>query len=513
MTTDPHQPPAGPPGGTGAPRQDGPATGQLPPTAAPGLKLFNAVRDLGIVRPDEGRLAAGVCAGLARRFGVDPLLVRGVFVVLSLIGGFGVGVYGLLWLLLPHPDGRIHAEGVLHGVVSAGFVGGLLLLLGDLAPDLARSWAPFRAGGWGPPRPFVAWALILLVVWLVITHGGRRRPQWPQPPSGGTPYPPYGGVPGSGAAGGPASGPSVPGGSFGQPGGTTPPAAPIYGTPPPSGPAHPALPAHPGASAGEPPYGPPWGGPAGTIGSPSYGATGTTTYPAAYAPTAIAPVPPPRLDLQAPSHPLTLAVLGLSLVGAATVVMWDHLIDPLPAHAGLVAVAVALGVVALGVVLAGLLGRRAGGLAPIAVLLAVVSILGAVGHGVDAPFRTTTWQPVSADVAESGYTLGAGEVTLNLTQPGLVTGRSDSNPVDIPVQLGVGRVRIVVPDATAVQIDASIGAGNIIDAVNGNETASSGGAGVKRVVHAHGDSPVIIVRANVGLGSLEIEPQGQVVTP
>jgi phage shock protein PspC (stress-responsive transcriptional regulator) len=538
MTTDPHQPPAGTPGGTGAPPQDGPAAGQAPPSSAPGLRFFNSIRALGIVRPDQGRLAAGVCAGLARRLGVDPLLVRGVFVVLTIIGGFGAGLYGLLWLFLPHPDGRIHAEGVLHGVVTAGFVGGLVLLLGGLANGLGRARAPFWASIWGPPGPFVAWALLLFIVWVVMTRGGRRRPSWPQPPAGGTPYPPYGSTPGtgSGTSGGSASGPAAPGSSWRpggtwQPGGTTPPMAPPYGTPPPAGPTR------PGASTAEPPYGTPpatgqaypgsghpgpgyggqpWGGTGGTVGSPSYGAAGPVTYPPTYAPTGVAPVPPPRLDLQAPSHPLTLGVLGLALVGAAAVVMWDHLIHPLPAHAALVAVAVALGIVALGVVLAGLLGRRAGGLAPIAVLLAVVSILGAVGHGVHSPFRTTTWQPVSAESAESGFTLGAGDATLDLTRPGLVTGRSTADPVDIPVQLGVGRVRIVVPDTTAVEIDASVGAGNITDTVNGNKTVSSGnsgGAGVKRVVHTHGDTPVIIVRANVGLGSLEIEPQGQVVTP
>jgi hypothetical protein len=228
------------------------------------------------------------------------------------------------------------------------------------------------------------------------------------------------------------------------------------------------------------------------------------------------PVPPRRLDLHAPSHPLTLAVLGLALVGAAATVMWDHLIDPLPTDTGLVAVAVALGIVALGVVVAGLLGRRAGGLAPTAVLLALISIVGAVGHGVDSPLAKQTWSPASADSAESGYTIGVGEATLDLTTPGLTAGRTSANPIDIPVQIGVGRIRIVVPDTTAVQIDASVGAGNLTDDVNGNRTDSSdndGGAGIKRVIHTHGDNPVIIVRTNVGLGSIEIEPQGQVVTP
>src|SRR5450755_1049189 len=100
--------------------------------AAPGAEFFDRIRGLGVVRPDRGRWAAGVCAGLARRWGLDPLLVRGVFVVVSLVGGFGLALYGVLWLFLPHSDGRIHAQQVLRGVVTAGFIGGALAVLCNL---------------------------------------------------------------------------------------------------------------------------------------------------------------------------------------------------------------------------------------------------------------------------------------------------------------------------------------------------------------------------------------------
>lgn len=541
MSTDPHQPPAGPPGGTGATPQDAPAAGPTPPHAAPGLRFFNSVRELGIVRPDDGRLAAGVCVALARRFGVDPLLVRGVFVVLTVIGGFGVGLYGLLWLLLPHPDGRIHAEGVLHGVVTAGFVGGLILFLGDFASGLHRGGPPFWFATWGPPRGLIFWALVLLAVWFWATRGRRQAswPQasWPQPP-GGPGYPqPFKGAPdagpattgaGQGAGDDPSSGPAGSGiagsgmaglGSTGSGMAGAPPFGSDPAGPPHAGPGYPAqdYPAQGYPAQGYPAQGYPQAGWSGGASPGSTAGTGTVTYRPTFAPAGAgsAPVVVSRLDLQKPSHPLTLAVLGLALVGAAAVVLWDHAIRPLPANAGLVAVAVALGIVALGVVLAGLLGRRAGGLAPIAVLLALVSILGALGHGTRSPFGPTTWRPLTPDTAQSGYSQGAGDVILDLTEPGLVTGRTPTTPVDIPVQLGVGRLRIVVPDGTAAEIDASVGAGNISDSVNANRTVSSGnggGAGVKRDVRMHGDEPVIIVRANVGLGSVEIVPQGQAVT-
>lgn len=52
-------------------------------------------------RADEGRMIAGVCAGLADYFDVDVVLVRIVVAVLALVGGLGVPLYLAAWLLLP----------------------------------------------------------------------------------------------------------------------------------------------------------------------------------------------------------------------------------------------------------------------------------------------------------------------------------------------------------------------------------------------------------------------------
>ena len=43
----------------------------------------------------------GVCAGIARRYGIDPALVRVVFVIATAAGGFGIFLYALLWLVIP----------------------------------------------------------------------------------------------------------------------------------------------------------------------------------------------------------------------------------------------------------------------------------------------------------------------------------------------------------------------------------------------------------------------------
>lgn len=52
-------------------------------------------------RDKENGVIAGVCAGLANYFGLEAWRVRIVFVILSLIGTFGIILYLLLWLLLP----------------------------------------------------------------------------------------------------------------------------------------------------------------------------------------------------------------------------------------------------------------------------------------------------------------------------------------------------------------------------------------------------------------------------
>jgi len=57
------------------------------------------------VRPVEGRMAAGVSAGLADAFGVDTNVVRCGFVVLTVASGLGLVLYLVAWALMPEPPG------------------------------------------------------------------------------------------------------------------------------------------------------------------------------------------------------------------------------------------------------------------------------------------------------------------------------------------------------------------------------------------------------------------------
>lgn len=54
-----------------------------------------------LVRPRTGRMIGGVCAGLARRFGLSPTVVRLLFVLSCLLPGPQIVIYLVLWLLLP----------------------------------------------------------------------------------------------------------------------------------------------------------------------------------------------------------------------------------------------------------------------------------------------------------------------------------------------------------------------------------------------------------------------------
>lgn len=57
-------------------------------------------------RPTDGRTLWGVCAGIAKKFGVDVTIVRLVFIGLALFGGHGLLLYIILRLLMPEePEG------------------------------------------------------------------------------------------------------------------------------------------------------------------------------------------------------------------------------------------------------------------------------------------------------------------------------------------------------------------------------------------------------------------------
>jgi phage shock protein PspC (stress-responsive transcriptional regulator) len=59
----------------------------------------------GLVRPREGRVLGGVCAGLGERFGIAPWPARLLFVLLLMVvPGSQILIYPILWILMPSEE-------------------------------------------------------------------------------------------------------------------------------------------------------------------------------------------------------------------------------------------------------------------------------------------------------------------------------------------------------------------------------------------------------------------------
>jgi phage shock protein PspC (stress-responsive transcriptional regulator) len=58
-------------------------------------------RSTELTRPSRGRMIAGVCAALARRFGMKSWQVRVLFVLSCLLPGPQFLLYIALWVILP----------------------------------------------------------------------------------------------------------------------------------------------------------------------------------------------------------------------------------------------------------------------------------------------------------------------------------------------------------------------------------------------------------------------------
>ena len=70
--------------------------------------VHDAFNRQGLVRPRDGRVLAGVCTGLGRRFGIDPWPARLLFVlILFVVPGSQILIYPILWILMPSQIARV----------------------------------------------------------------------------------------------------------------------------------------------------------------------------------------------------------------------------------------------------------------------------------------------------------------------------------------------------------------------------------------------------------------------
>jgi phage shock protein PspC (stress-responsive transcriptional regulator) len=428
----------------------GPAPRPLPPR---GGDFFGWIRGLGIVRGSD-RWMGGVASGLAHRWGVDPILVRGLFIVAAIFLGVGVLAYGLLWLLLPEPDGRIHAQEAAHGRWTAGMTGGIIVTVIGLGGARAGFWFGDRGIGgafWG-----LFWIAVVGFAIFSVMRGSRRRTAYREAAAHGpgatvppatppTPSPrqaeasqdvPFAaGVPGAGDAADtkpgtpPSYGDAHPSGGFpaGAAHGTAAPAAdgvPYYG-PPQAGPAQPAPPYYGAASYGAPHYGGP------------------------YVPVRTVARPPRR---PRPSAPYVLVVLGAAALAAGTLgALIATGVLALSAGAVWTAVVVVLG---LGILVSGLRGRRAG----ILTVFAIVALVGsAVSQGADrlasVHSRPIASSPTSLQEAEKGYDIAMSRGSLDLSA--LDGARPLASQAVVPVKATMSDLTITVPKDVPVEVRTS----------------------------------------------------------
>ncbi|WP_418277773.1 PspC domain-containing protein [Isoptericola jiangsuensis] len=459
---------------TAGPTSTGPDAGPSPRPVDPsfGAGFFDSVRRTGIARSND-RWIGGVAAGVAERYGLDPLLVRGLLILSVFVAGIGLVLYGIAWLLLPErSDGRIHLQETFRGTFDVAVLGaGLLILFGLVSHSGIWPW-------WRGPAEWVAvllWiAFWVAVVWLVVKLVRSRRGS-DRDESDGTWT-----TTGPGTSGGTAS--PAAGSSADVSGGFSP--APR---------AHYAPAAEPAA----------WststsGTTTGTTTGGTPGTTSATAGPGASARAPLAPPkppPPPRRPSASAGFTTVGVVVGLSLLVGAGLLATDLSVGlTLPVWSLWLALSTLI--VGAAIVVSGLRGRRGGWLSFLAVLALVATVVTwpfADGRawsweewGDDATEQITTMSgttlssgtvtPRSVDSAEQGVRVRFGDATVDLTELDL-SQVTPGDPVVVPIDVTAGRTVVEIPDGTAVQASVDVNAAGFAWDVDGQHLTVNGFSG------------------------------------
>jgi phage shock protein PspC (stress-responsive transcriptional regulator) len=430
---NPTEPLFPPPSGSHA----GPAYG-APAYAASGggtaqpLNFFDWIRSHGVHRGRD-RWIGGVSSGIAERMGIDPLIVRGIFIVLTLFAGIGILLYGLGWALLPEPDGRIHTQEAGAGRWSTGMTGALITTIIGLTGMGGGFW------GWGHDGFGFFWALFWIggVIYLIyyLTQRSKNRAGTPMDSASG----PYGyATPGSPAAAAGTPTAPFPASSF---------AAASHAPTPPY-----TVPPTPDAI---PSYG----------SNEAYGRAATSGShgglpPRRPAPVP-APVPPPKPKPAGPGAPAVAITAGLALLtgGALKALDAGNLIE-LGSSANAVVWAAGAAVLGLGILLAGLRGRTSGILGFFAVVALIVGgVFSAVPNGDRFRFQNADWNPVTIEQAREGFQITGGRGTVDLT--GLDLNPPLGTDVVIPLDATASNLTVVIPRTVPVDVRADMTLGNL----------------------------------------------------
>ena len=63
----------------------------------------------GLHRSESNRIIAGVAGGLGEYFNVDPILMRIIFILLTIFNGVGILLYIVLWAIMPSKSHNLNS--------------------------------------------------------------------------------------------------------------------------------------------------------------------------------------------------------------------------------------------------------------------------------------------------------------------------------------------------------------------------------------------------------------------
>lgn len=410
----------------------------------------DTLRDMWETRPARSRTdrqIAGVAAGIAHRYDIDPVLVRVGFVVAA-FSGVGAALYIAGWVLLPEEP------------ATAGATAPPRAPRGILLVGLVVAAAVTVGGVFGNNGPGIALPLIAVAALLYLLHRSRGHRRTGTAPDAAVTAPTtvlHASV-GTAPA---AEGATTEASAAAQPG----------FAPPPTPPAWDPLGAAPFA----------WDLP-------------EPTEP---------PLAPPRRK-----PPVTAVTLGLTLLAGALTAVVLLLSGALTLAAVPVLLGVTLGVIGTGLVVGAFL-RAGRGLIPIALLLCALTWAAVAapldrwqGHG----FGSLSAAPVAVAELQPGYRRTAGDISLDLSHLDLtVPPGGNASQVWTAISVGAGTVEIRVPANADVTLTGTAGAGDMTF----DDRSASGLGSRLQVIDDLGADGVrsgrpLVLDVEIGTGSLEV---------
>ncbi len=412
-------------------------------------------------RPDHGPIA-GVCAGVAEYFNVDPVLVRIATVVLAVTGP-GVIAYALVWVFVPAASGLPQNRGT--AATDRHDRGAQIFGIVLLAVSVSILWG----GWWSPTRRWLfPLGLMALGAWLLLRRDRDEQTELPPVPPGG-PYP-WAGTAGAAAARtGATTGPD-----------DADPTLVAPGADPTSSGADATTELPTSETAGSGSGGPPWDH--GRWGHGSWGG------------------PPPEIPEALLAARRRRRLVFPIVMGA--LLLWTGLAFLLGTslQTGL---AGALCIVGLGFVLGAFVGGSKALIVP-AVLVGVALIATSV---LDVPFNgpigNRTWTPQTVAQVDEHYEMSIGEGILDLTRVPLEAGER----LPVRATIGIGHLVIQVPAGVGLDITGSASGGDI---ELFGRSSSGLSVSVDRSIAGNADAGTIELDLEVGLGHIEVVavPQG-----